>query len=393
MRHHRILGLLIGSVLLIGCSQEKKDSSPVAADSGRKDATPVAADSGRKDATPVAADSGRAENPPKEAKPGDKKTSPTELLTKAKDALEKGDGDAGIAILEQLVAEEPKNREALFLLSRVLQVRGALAIREGNKALASEALIKSAKYARQLRSAYPQLTNQEANELPLILSNESRVLAQAKQTDAALAALEDAYNSGFADLDFLIYDHDLDNLRSLPRFQTFLKSMTAKLMAKAKERARELLAAQKPFDFDFSLPNVDGKTIARKDFAGKVLIADIWGTWCPPCREEIPHFVELQKKYEGKGLKIVGINYENAANAADAAKVIRAFSRENNMNYPCLIGDEKTRSQVPNFQGYPTTVFLDRSGKVRLSIVGAQSMSDLEAIIQELLDEKTASLR
>ena len=168
--------------------------------------------------------------------------------------------------------------------------------------------------------------------------------------------------------------------------------MQVKLAAKAKVHAREMIAAQKPFDFNFSLPDVDGKTVALKDFAGKILIADIWGTWCPPCKMEIPHFVDLLEKYEGQGLRIVGINYENG-DAAEFPKVIREFAKANKMTYPCVIGDDKTRSQVPSFQGYPTTLFLDRTGKVRLSVVGYHSQIDLEAIIQELLEEKTASLK
>jgi thiol-disulfide isomerase/thioredoxin len=367
MQCQRFLCLMLAASLLAGCSQEKKNPPPVVSDPGQ------------------------ATKQPNEAQADGKKAPDGDLMTRAQQALAKRDMGAAVAALEELVAAEPRNRDGLFLLCRLLENKGMTAIQQGNTAAGSESLLKSAKYIKQLRKAYPKLTNQEAGELPAILYNEACVLALTAEGAAAMAALEDAVNSGFTDLDLLNTDHDLDKLRALPAFKTFLKSTTDKLMARAKKHASELIAAQQPFNFNFSLPDLDGKTVALKDFAGKVLIADIWGTWCPPCRKEIPHFVDLLKKYEGKGLRIVGINYENGT-PADAPKLIREFADANKMNYPCVIGDAMTRSQVPNFEGYPTTLFLDRTGKVRLSVVGYHSLPDLEAIIQELLEDKTASL-
>ena len=59
------------------------------------------------------------------------------------------------------------------------------------------------------------------------------------------------------------------------------------------------------------------------------------------------------------------------------------------MNYPCLIGDEETQKQVPAFRGYPTTLFLDRTGKVRMQFVGSHPYARLESIVLELLNETT----
>jgi len=60
------------------------------------------------------------------------------------------------------------------------------------------------------------------------------------------------------------------------------------------------------------------------------------------------------------------------------------------MNYPCLIGDEKTQKHVPNFEGFPTTLFIDRTGTVRLKAVGYHSYEDLSAIVGALLEERVA---
>jgi len=57
------------------------------------------------------------------------------------------------------------------------------------------------------------------------------------------------------------------------------------------------LAQFTPFEFDFDLTDVDGNRLSKADDAGKVLIVDVWGTWCPPCREELPHFVALNREF------------------------------------------------------------------------------------------------
>jgi thiol-disulfide isomerase/thioredoxin len=368
MKSQRFLGLLIATALFIGCAQEKK--GPTSGGSASSDQASTQKLPARSETNADKQEGGKA--------------TVEELMTRAQQALSKQDLTTAIAALEELVAAEPKNREGLLLLSRVLQAKGVSIVQGSGTKAGAEWWLKSAKYIKQLRSAYPKLTEQEAVELPAILYNEACVLALQGETEKAMAALEDAFNSGFQDLDLLTKDPDLDALRSLPAFNTLMKEALARLAAKAKEHARQLLAEHKPFDFDFALPDLDGKTVSRKDFAGKVLIVDIWGTWCPPCKKEIPHFVDLLKLYEDKGLKIVGINYEQG-DAAEAPKTIREFAGANNMTYTCVIGDNKTRNQVPNFTGYPTTLFLDRAGKVRLSVVGYHPLHELEAIIKELL--------
>ena len=77
------------------------------------------------------------------------------------------------------------------------------------------------------------------------------------------------------------------------------------------KEAQEVLASGETFPFDFTLTDFSGQNISLTGFQGKVLIVDIWGTWCPPCRAEIPSFVKLQTEYGPQGLQIVGLNYEH----------------------------------------------------------------------------------
>lgn len=141
------------------------------------------------------------------------------------------------------------------------------------------------------------------------------------------------------------------------------------------------------YPFDFTLISADGNTVSKSDFAGNVLVVDIWGTWCPPCRQEIPHFVELQEELGPQGLQIVGINYENADTPSEAVADIAAFTNEIPVNYPLLLGTEDVQQQIPNFGAFPTTVFIDRAGNVRLTLVGARSKKELKTIMTQLLSE------
>src|SRR5215471_17519267 len=79
---------------------------------------------------------------------------------------------------------------------------------------------------------------------------------------------------------------------------------------------------------DFSLTDIDGKKLNLADFKGKVVLLDFWATWCTPCREEIPHFVELQKQYGPQGLQVIGISMD------DDGKPVKKFYEEFKMNYP-----------------------------------------------------------
>lgn len=139
-----------------------------------------------------------------------------------------------------------------------------------------------------------------------------------------------------------------------------------------------------PFAFSFALPDTKGKTVSLDDFQGKVVIVDFWGTWCPPCRKEVPHFVALHQKYRGDGLEIVGINYEQGPQS-EWIGMIEAFAKENGITYPCVIGDGATRERVPDFEGYPTTLLIDRTGAVRAKLVGYRPYEQLDALVRKLL--------
>ncbi|HLJ11996.1 MAG TPA: TlpA disulfide reductase family protein [Planctomycetaceae bacterium] len=160
--------------------------------------------------------------------------------------------------------------------------------------------------------------------------------------------------------------------------------------AGARKEISQLLASNLPFTFDFNLNDIAGQKLSKSDMAGHVLIVDIWGTWCPPCRMEIPHFVDLNNRYGDKGLRIVGLNRERSDNIEENTKLVQEFCRKEGVNYPCALITKDVMSQVPDFEGFPTTLFFDRTGQVRLKLVGAYDAVVLEAAVESLLNEQPA---
>ena len=129
---------------------------------------------------------------------------------------------------------------------------------------------------------------------------------------------------------------------------------------------------------DFKLATIDGEEFYLSDYAGKVVMLNFWGTWCPPCRKEIPDLVNLQTKYNKDGLEIVGITLNSGS-----AKDIKKFADGKDMNYTLLtdLGNDETIS-VTNLYGQtigqpissiPTTLIIDRDGFIVKGYLGPRS--------------------
>lgn len=130
----------------------------------------------------------------------------------------------------------------------------------------------------------------------------------------------------------------------------------------------------------WELQDLDGKTVKSSDFKGKVLILDFWATWCPPCRKEIPGFIDLQKKYQASGLTVVGVSVDHASPAA-----IKTFIEKAGINYPVLAADEKIVAAYGGIDGIPTTFIIDQAGHIVKQHVGFTDESEIEKEIKRLL--------
>lgn len=131
---------------------------------------------------------------------------------------------------------------------------------------------------------------------------------------------------------------------------------------------------------------LDGKAVRLSDYAGKVVILDLWATWCPPCRKEIPHLIELGNEYKERGVEVIGVTMENPQ--ADLKKV-QDFAREFNINYKVGWATREMALSVLELSGrdtIPQTLIITRDGRVIKHIVGFHPLRTPESM-REALDQ------
>ena len=121
--------------------------------------------------------------------------------------------------------------------------------------------------------------------------------------------------------------------------------------------------------FHFKGTTLGGRALDQDSLRDHVVIVDLWGTWCGPCREAVPVLVDLYGKYKQQGLEIVGFGFAADGSAEDVDKV-RRFAAEKHITYELLPGDAAVRDQVPGFSGYPTMLLFDRGWKHATTHVG-----------------------
>jgi len=289
--------------------------------------------------------------------------------------------------LEQALEADPENADGLVMMAQLSQFLGV-------KKLSPESpeaeFHKSAKYLRRAIKAKPDLADHPEFRAfaAAALYRDAATYAREKKLAQSLASLREAVEFGFTDLDRIDKDKQFADIRSSPELAEFKEEAEVKIKELVLKEVSRLLEKNEPFDFDFDLKDIGGNKLSKADLAGHVLIVDIWGTWCGPCRMEIPHFVALSKEYREKGLRIVGLNEESGDDDEEKIQTVKEFVEEEGVDYPCALITESVMRQVPDFEGFPTTLFLDRTGQVRLKVVGVHDMLFLEAAVQALLGEE-----
>jgi thiol-disulfide isomerase/thioredoxin len=168
----------------------------------------------------------------------------------------------------------------------------------------------------------------------------------------------------------------------------------------------EVTQADSSEPFRFAFPDLSGRMVTERDprFRGKVVLVDVFGTWCPTCHDAAPVLARLYRKYHGRGLEIVGLAYEVTGDSAVDGRQLRRYRDKYDLRFPILLAGVNdteaaaaTLPQLRGFTAFPTTVFLGRDGRVRRvhagfygPATGAQHgrlVEEYEAAVERLLNE------
>jgi thiol-disulfide isomerase/thioredoxin len=136
------------------------------------------------------------------------------------------------------------------------------------------------------------------------------------------------------------------------------------------------------------LKNMDGSTFKIADKKGKILLINLWATWCGPCLSEMPALVTMQQKYGDQGVEIIGLNTDDESEhmMSDVNEVIQ----KKGINYQVVFGDEKTQAaflNISKFAGIPQSFIVDRDGSLRAVFKGAnpENVKKMDGIIADLV--------
>lgn len=132
---------------------------------------------------------------------------------------------------------------------------------------------------------------------------------------------------------------------------------------------------------DFTLPVLDGTTITLSDLKGQVVLINIWATWCPPCRVEMPVIQATYEQYRDQGFTVLAVDLQE-----DPATV-EAFMRRYGLTFPALLDRDGKVSAAYQAFALPSSFFVDRRGVIRAVYRGPMPRSVLQGTVEQLLQE------
>jgi peroxiredoxin len=131
---------------------------------------------------------------------------------------------------------------------------------------------------------------------------------------------------------------------------------------------------------DFALKDATGATVKLSDYKGKVVLLNFWATWCGPCKIEIPWFMEFQKTYKDRDFAVLGVSMDE-----DGWDSVKPYVEEHKMNYRVLLGNDQVSQLFGSIDSLPTTIVIDRAGRIASMHVGLVAKKTYEHEIEQLL--------
>ena len=130
-----------------------------------------------------------------------------------------------------------------------------------------------------------------------------------------------------------------------------------------------------------SLNDVNGKPVSLTNYQGKVVLVNMWATWCPPCREEMPTLKDFYDDHAGDGFVIIGLN------DGDPASDVRDFVTQYGLTFPVWLDPNYTSETIFGTTNLPSSFLVDRQGTIRLQWVGAISRAMLDKYVLPIINE------
>lgn len=134
---------------------------------------------------------------------------------------------------------------------------------------------------------------------------------------------------------------------------------------------------------DFTLNTLDGTKVALSDLKGQVLLINVWATWCPPCRIEMPAIQAAYDQYHEQGFTVAAVNLQEDPSA------VATFMREHQLTFPALLDPDGNVSQAYQALSLPSSFFVDRRGVIRAVYHGPMPRSIIAGMVEQLVREGT----
>ncbi len=131
--------------------------------------------------------------------------------------------------------------------------------------------------------------------------------------------------------------------------------------------------------FAFGVPDIEGNVHQFSDYIGKPLIINFWGTWCPPCRRELPDLKQIYAEYKPKGLEIIGLAVK------DSPDQVKSFAQKEGLDWVMLMANREAASAFELGSGVPFTLFVDKNGNVIDRAIGARDYNFFKQRVEKII--------
>jgi thiol-disulfide isomerase/thioredoxin len=141
-----------------------------------------------------------------------------------------------------------------------------------------------------------------------------------------------------------------------------------------------------PMEMDYEAPQLDvvtldGMPVSLADFRGRVVLVNLWATWCPPCRQEMPTLNSFYKQYKDQGFELIAIDQE------EARDIVEPFVEEYGLEFPIWLDQNNLAQGAFKTVNLPSSYVIDRDGRIRLMWIGGISKTNLEQYVPKIILE------